>query len=331
MMAPGSLVGFFLVFVLATWSLSLLATSVLGLLSSRLQTWGPAAEKRAAALARLLPAVLGALVTLTIAVYSAFPELLGGSDHCNAHGHHLHLCLVHGGEWASEMWAVVATAAILALFVVRGVHLASTLLIGRRRVRIIEGSSRSLLHGQAPLFVAPSQKDFCFAVGYLRPRIFVSSSLWERLDAPQRDAIVAHELAHIENHDLWQSLLLSLSDIFGAPFLNTRSRLLWTRATEILCDRLAADRVGDGTTVAEALLSWARGPRLAAGMSFSPPADALEERVVAVLSEQSAGHGVALRIACFAGALLTGATALVILLVDPLHHALETVFGLGAL
>ena len=30
------------------------------------------------------------------------PGLLGGADHCDTHGAHLHLCLVHGGEWASH-------------------------------------------------------------------------------------------------------------------------------------------------------------------------------------------------------------------------------------
>lgn len=328
-MASGSLIGFFLVFVAATWSLSVLATSGLWLLGPRIHAWGPAAEKRAAALATVCPVLLGGLVTAAIAAYSVAPEVFGGSDHCDVHGHHLHLCVFHGGEWASEMWAVVACAAIAALFAARAARLVSTLLVGRRRVRVIESSSRSLLHRGARVFVAPAQKDFCFAAGYLGPRIVVSSSLWQRLDPGQRDAIVAHELAHIENRDLWKSLLLSSSEVFCAPLLTRRSRHTWDRATERLCDRIAADRVGDGATVAEALLSWARGPHVAVGMSFSPTTDALEERVVAVLSEQPAGHTAATRMARLAVVLLAGAAAAAMLLADPLHHALETVFGLG--
>lgn len=325
MIEPGSLIGFFLVVVAATWSLSLGATAALWLLDRRLRAAGPAAEKRAASMAMIAPVVGGGLVTAAIAGYSIL-----GPDHCGAHGHHLHLCLYHGGEWAGELWAVVACAAIAALFVARAGRLASTLYDGRRRVRIIDRSSRRQSHRGAPVFVAPSQKDFCFAAGLSRPRIYVSSSLWRRLDADQLDAIVAHEIAHVDNRDLWRSTVLSVAAIFGAPLSTSRSRRAWDRATERLCDRVAADCVGDGVIVAEALVSCARSPRLATAMSFSPTADALEERVVAVLSEQPAGHDVAVRIARFGGCLLAAALVAATLLADPMHHALETVFGLGA-
>ncbi len=329
-MAPGSLIGFFLVFVLASWAISAIAVGGRWLIAEQLGAWGPAAEKRAAALTTMLPVAFGALVTGSIATYSAVPGVFGGSDHCDVHSHHLHLCLVHGGAWASEMWAVVGCAALVALFLVRGAHLAITLLVGRRRVRIIERSSLAVMHQGVLIHIAPSQKDFCFATGYLSPRIFVSSSLWRRLANEQRDAIIAHELAHIENRDLWQSLLLSLSEIFGAPFLARRSRQSWDRATERLCDRAAADQLGDGSVVAEALLSWAKGPRLAVGLSFSPGADALEERIVAVLSEQPAGHPAALRMARLATLFIASAATAAVLFADPLHHLLETVFGLGS-
>jgi len=328
--AVGSLVGFFLVFVLATWSLAALTASAHWLLRSRIRTWGPAAEKRLSAMSTILPVVLGALIAAATAVYSAFPELFGGSDHCNVHGHHPHLCFTHGGDWARLPWALMASAAIAALFFVRAAKLATALVAGLRRVHVIAKSSREVSHQGVSLFVAPAKQDYCFAAGYLRPRVFVSTALWDRLLPEQREAILAHEIAHIENRDLWKSLLLSLAEIWGAPFLATRSRLDWDRAAERLCDRVAADKVGDGAIVAEALLAWARGPGVATGLSFSPGADALEERVVAVLSEGTAGHGAALRIALLTGLIIASATVAAVLLADPLHHQLETIFGLGA-
>ena len=195
-MAPGSLIGFFLVFVVASWTLAIPAASTRRLMAGRLRAWGPAAEKRAAALTTLLPVALGALITFSIAIYSVMPGLFGGADHCNVHGHHLHLCLVHGGGWASEMWAVVACAALVALFLVRGAHLAATLAVGRSRVRIIERTSYAIAHHGLPVHIVPSHNDFCFATGYLSPRILVSSSLWQRLATEQRDAVIAHELTH---------------------------------------------------------------------------------------------------------------------------------------
>jgi Zn-dependent protease with chaperone function len=292
--------------------------------------WGPAADKRAAAVATAWPALLAGLVTAAIAIYSAFPELFGGRDHCDVHGHHVHLCVFHGAEWASERWAMVAAAALAALFSVRAARLATALIVGRRQLRLIQPTCRTVCHQGAQLFVAPSQKDFCFAAGFLRPRIFVSEALWRRLAPEHRDAILAHELAHIENRDLWQSLLLSISEVFGAPFLTRRSRRFWDRATERLCDRLAADRVGDEATVAEALLAMARGSRLATVLSFSPHDDALEERVVALVSGQPAGHRAASRIARLAALLGVGVALAALFLADPLHHLLETFFGLGS-
>lgn len=321
--------GFFLVFVLSSWTASALAAGACWLLAAHMETWGPAAEKRAAALATLLPIILGGLVSVCVALYSVTPQLFGGADHCQSHGHHLHLCLVHGGGWVDEAWAVAGSAALLALFLVRGARLLSALLAGRRRVDAIEASSRRVTHRGTAVHVAPSEMEFCFAARYLNPQIFVASSLWQRLAPIHRDAIIAHEQAHIHNRDLWKSLLLAFGEILGAPFLGGRARRRWDHATERLCDRTAADQIGDATAVAEALLSWARGPRLLAGISFSPAAETLEARIVAVLSERPSGHMAALHMASLAAMLIVGATGLAGLLVDPLHHLLETFFGLG--
>jgi|GEM_PF-267854 len=331
-MAPGSLIGFFLVFVLVTWAGAAVATGSLWLAHARVRAWGPAAERRANALSMSLPVVVGGLVTGAVVLYSACPAFFGGVDHCGAHAHHdhLHLCLVHGGAWANEAWAVAASAAIGALFLVRGAQLAGALWTGHRRVQIIARSSRAVAAGNTPLFVGRADQDYCFATGYLRARIFVSSALWQRLGDDQKDAVLAHELAHVANRDLLTSLLLSVVAVVGAPMLATRARRGWAQATEKLCDRVAADQVGDGATVAEALLAWARGPeRMSAGMSFLPNADAVEQRVKAVLDDHPTGQASARRIGWSAAAFVGSTAVAVVLLADPLHHLLELAFGLS--
>lgn len=328
MIASGSLVGFLLVFVVCTWSASAIATLGLSLARERLRAAGPAAEKRAAALSLIAPLVVGGIVTLSLAGFSVFPAVLGATDHCESHGHHLHLCLQHGGAWASEPWAMFLAASMGVFVVVRLVHLGATLVSGRRRLRVIARSSTCVHEGEIPVFCAPSRRAFCFVAGVFRSRIFVASSLWDRLDSSQRDAMIGHERVHAERGDVLQAQVLSLCEIFGAPLLAQRFRRTWGDASERLCDRLAADRMGDPTSIADALLSWARCPRLGVGLSFLPHDDSLEERVIAVLSQRSAGDRVARRIAAGAFALTTVAALVTVVLADPLHHALETLFGL---
>ena len=94
-MALESLIGFVLVFVFCTWLSSAAAGLWLLLARSNLRSLGAAVEKRAASLSLILPPLLGAIVTLSIAAMALLP---GISDHCNSHPQHLHLCLVHGDQ-----------------------------------------------------------------------------------------------------------------------------------------------------------------------------------------------------------------------------------------
>ncbi|MCP4445239.1 MAG: M48 family metalloprotease [Myxococcales bacterium] len=327
-MALGSIIGFGLVFVLVAWTGSAVASLTLSLFAERLRGQGAAGEKRAAELALVLPPLLGVVVAASLAMYSVFPGLLGGVDHCDTHGHHLHLCLVHGGEWSSRAWAVALISGLSALAFVRAVQLIEATLRGRRRLQAIERSSERIEDGEVPVFRVPSNRPFCFVAGLRSPRIFVASSLWDDSSEETRMAMLGHERGHIENGDIGRSTVLSFSSLFGAPILASQFKLLWADAAERLCDRISADSSGDSTTLASALVNIVRLPQSLVGLSFVPEAGSVENRVVAILTQERTGHAMATRLLRIAVALVAAVTITSAVLADPLHHALESLFGL---
>ncbi len=325
-MALGSLIGFALVFFLCAWTMSALAGTWTSLGIHRQH--GAAAEKRAAALSLLLPPMLAGMVVFSLAGLSVLPESLGIKDHCHAHGQHLHLCLVHGGEWAHQPWAASLVAALAATLAIRLVRLGAAILDSRRRLRIVERSSVRIQGGDIPVFLAPSGRPFCFVSGLWAPRIFVAGALWERLRAEEREAMLTHERMHVANGDLWRSVVLQVFAIFGAPLFASQSKQRWDDATERLCDRLAADEADDAGPLASALVNWAKPPSLATALSFVPRPGSVEDRVVAVLTEESTGRVAARNLLLRTSVLTAGITMLTLSLADPLHHAFETLFGL---
>lgn len=327
-MAAGSIIGFAMVFVLVAWTSSALAALVLTRMRPMLGSLGSAAEKRAAAIALILPPLLGAIVAACLAAYSAYPGWLGSADHCESHLSHLHLCVVHGGQWATRPWPLALVFALTTLALFRLARLGKTMLRGHRRVRLVQGASTRVLAGDIPVYCTPSERHFCFVTGMRSPRVFVASSLWESSSPSQREAILGHEYSHVQNGDLWRSVVLSLCGFFGAPYLAAHFHRLWGEACERLCDRLTADRSGDSESVATALLHVARGHRAMPAMAFMPKPESVNERIVAVLSQERTGHFVARRLLQGTAALVTISVMALAALADPIHHALETLLAL---
>lgn len=327
MIEPGSLVGFALVFFACTWAASALAGLLLMLSRPSLRRRGAGAEKRAAAVALIIAPVLGGIVTLALAGFSVVAPWLSSGDHCPAHGHHLHLCLRHGGEWADRAWALTLVSALSAILLVRLARLGESLWRGYARLRFVEHSSSQIVGDGIPVLVAPSERDFCFVAGIRRPRIYVSASLWTRLSDAEREAMLEHERVHIEHGDLLQSVILTACALVGAPLLAGQCKRLWSEATERYCDRVAADETGSTEDLASALLRMARGPRPIGIISFVPRPESLEDRVMAVLSQDQTGKRTASRIGWASAALVASVVCTTAVLADPLHHTLETLLA----
>jgi Zn-dependent protease with chaperone function len=331
-MSAGSLVGFALVAVIVSWA----ASAALGAAATagrrRLARRGPAAERAGASLALLLPPVLGLAVTAALALGKLWAATNGG-DHCLTHPHHLHLCLVHGGAWAGEAWALALLAAAGTAFLARLAAASARHLRAGRSLRRLARVSRPLADDARDVVLAPSALPFAFTAGLLRPRVYVSSALWDRLDGRQREALLAHERAHLRRGDVRTRVALELAGLLGAPFVAERLLAQWSAATERWCDAEAAARVADPLVVAETLVRVARlgaaasgGARPAGALSFTACRDDLGARVEALLAwDGREGRSRALAWSTAAAVALAAAAAGAF--AHPLHHVFESLLG----
>jgi Zn-dependent protease with chaperone function len=320
-MAPGSLVGFGGVLALGLWTFSAGATLAVRAARGRLRACGPLAERRAVELAAVVPIVLAVAVTAALLLRAAF-----GADHCQAHDHHPHLCLVHGGVWASRLGAVALLAGV-------GAAAATRLIIVVARAVRAHGhlaTIRQAAQQNGEIYLAASPRAFCFVAGMRRPRVYASTAAWSALAPDEREAVLAHERAHIEHGDLGRRFGLELLLALGAPLAAGLLGPMWGRATERLCDARASAATGRPDAVANAMVRMCRlgaSAPSAVPVGFTPKPAELSERVHAVLAGGLDGRRSARHLGLLAAWLclhLIGAAAL---LAEPLHHALETLLG----
>lgn len=317
-MHAGSVVGFALVWVLVAWATSLAARGALRGAARGMRRHGPAAERHALELAVVAPVVIATAAVGLLVVWS-----IVGTDHCLEHGPHAHLCMVHGAPWATHPLALVIVVGAVLQTCVRAAGLAVAIV--RRRRLVARLRTTSVARGD--LRWIDTSSAICFVAGVRRPEIFVSTGAWTALEDDERDAMLAHERAHIRHRDIARGLALDALLAIGAPFASS-VRARWDAVTERLCDARAAEAIGGGACVASAMVkvsrvnAWARP-----AASFRPRADALTDRVESVLAEPAPGDGVA-RALRAAVALGLGALVVVAALhVDWLHNALEDLLG----
>ncbi len=330
MIEASSLIGFALAFLGASWLGSAFLGGLVLLGRRRLGSAGPRAVRRAAACALVLPPALGLSIVLVLSGYSVVGPWLGLPDHCPAHSHHLHLCVFHGTAWAEQPWAVTTVALIGTAVALRAVHHAAALWRARLALRRVARISRRLASPVGELLLAPASTPFCFVAGLLAPRIFVSTGAWERLDANERQAMLAHEQAHAEQGDLWRRSALGAFALFAAPLIAPRLLALWRRATERLCDHRAAVTVGDPEPVVRALVKLSTlgaGASRRAAACFVPTAGEVVDRVEAVLAAGGDGHAAARRIAIGAAIVVTLVLVGSTVFAGPIHHAVESLLG----
>jgi hypothetical protein len=80
--------------------------------------------------------------------------------------------------------------------------------------------------------------------------------------------------------------------------------------------------------MASALLNVARGPHPVGVLSFLPRQESVKDRIIAVLTQERTGRSVARLLLRGGAAVVALALVATATLADPLHHALETLFGL---
>ncbi|WP_404372918.1 M56 family metallopeptidase [Corallococcus coralloides] len=249
-----------------------------------------------------------------------------GHDHCQSHGHHLHLCILHASGLRPAL--AVGGALALAAFLFR---LGGRILDACRthtRLTALEAMG-SPSQGVFPVVAVPGMPRLCHAAGAFRRRILLSSSLEKALAPEALRAALAHEEAHLRRRDPLAVVLLSFAGLFMPPPVARAFASAYRAAAEEACDAEAALAVGDATVVAEALVKMATLQRsaftaphvLAFGML------ALERRVRHLLEGET--HWVApsraLLLSASAG---LGMFAFALLHTHFLHHAVETALHL---
>lgn len=122
-------------------------------------------------------------------------------------------------------------------------------------------------------------RAYCFTVGALRPRVYVSEGLLEKISARDAEAMLAHEAAHVRRRDgLVKSVLTLFYLVFPIPGGAVLCRE-WESASERACDAEAARHLGNACDVASALVAAAR--LMGSSNSLAPPAAASATRFTA--------------------------------------------------
>ncbi len=313
-----TLVGFALVFVVCAWTLSAIGGLGLAMFGARIARIGPLFERRVAVVVAIVPLLLAVAVTVALLVQSSL-----GEDHCMVHGHHAHLCLVHGTGWLELPSAVVTLSLVGATMLARGVLVGLAVVRGFGNIRALHAISQPL----DGVRLVTSERAFCFVAGWT-PSIYVSTRVWNTLSADQRAALVAHERAHVTQGDLRTRGWLELCLLVAAPLVGDRARATWLAASERVCDARAA-QASSPEAVASAMVSLFRLQTTRPTLSFglTPSQAELASRVEAVLGDRPLGERVTRLTARIVVATCAALVVGVAFAAEPLHHAFETLLG----
>jgi Zn-dependent protease with chaperone function len=214
-------------------------------------------------------------------------------------------------------WCMVATPGHHPVGTVLGFAALATLLVGT--IRAVAAAVRfwrtdAAWRGSDPVEIIASSEPIAFAVPGRRGTVVVSTGLLGGLPRGQRDALLAHEHAHVRlhHHRYVRATRLAASIV---PVLYPLEQWV-TLATERWADEAAAATVGDRRIVADALVA-AASMQVTRGDLLFASASHVEERVGALLAPRTDRRGLAR--AAFVAAWASLAVSLVSSIVE-LHH-----------
>jgi beta-lactamase regulating signal transducer with metallopeptidase domain len=210
--------------------------------------------------------------------------------------------------WLSLFWFAGALALTLRLFggwvLTERLRREPACALGREWRETLARLARRLRVSRPVRLCESALVEVPTVIGCLRPVILVPASALTGLSAPQLEAILAHELAHIRRHDYLCNLLQSVAEtvLFYHPavwWLSGRVRV----EREHACDDLAVSATGDVLVYARALaaLETLRGRNANAGaLVVAADGGVLMQRIQRLLKVQPAHAGRSPLLACAA-------------------------------
>jgi Zn-dependent protease with chaperone function len=292
----------------------------------------PRASTRLRALAALAPCILGLVALVVVLLPSPLSHC-----HCVDHGGgHPHVCVRH--PWLALPLVGFAAPVVgvwLGFAMLRLWRVVRELVKGELWAQRLRSLPVELIDGVPVRFVDGLGLG-AFTVGLWQPLVVVDRTLWQRLHASERRAILHHEHAHAARGDaLTQACLRVISAVLPWSVAQGHWLSAWRSATEVVCDRHAALKLQDATSVAKALVSVERLRAQARAVHDLTPAVAvaaggdLAPRVRALLDERaSKPPPLTSDLRPIGLGLLVLATLLVAWPGAFLHHAAESLLGL---
>lgn len=282
-----------------------------------------ALTRRAPALARAIPFITA--LPLVVAWVLGAAAVLPGDPHLDQpFGCHCaasmpmwsHLCPVHPRE---SVGFLPVAMVVLALWL--PARLRSLGVLVREPIGVGDGT-------EAPVLVELPQPTVRL-VGWLRPVIVVDPRFWDVLSSPERDAVLAHERAHLHRGD--PSLLMALRVLTLAAPRRAVTPLLraWLDHAELRADARAAHELGDPVVVAAALVRCARMGVATASGAPGWTGGSLERRVKRLLADGGGPASSAPDVGLVDVAALAAVMSLAFSTTRWVHHHLEHLLNLS--
>jgi Zn-dependent protease with chaperone function len=156
---------------------------------------------------------------------------------------------------------------------------------GMRKLSIARG-----LAAESGIHIVQCPQPMAFTMGFLKPRIFLTSGLLQLLDDPELEAVIYHEISHKKSADPFKILILSVcaSVFWYIPLLKWLLNQ-YKIAREILADQYAIRRMGSSVELGSALLKLVkRGPAFDMPFTYASFADtSVNYRINQILDPQA--------------------------------------------
>jgi Zn-dependent protease with chaperone function len=219
--------------------------------------------------------VLASTIPLLLGLAAVGAVLLPGASHLSSGGCHVslpgwtHLCPSHPDQALDLLLPAMAV-------------LFGLLPGGLRRLAVLLREPVGSGAGLEPTLLDLPQPT-AMLVGWLRPSLAVDRRFWAALEAPHRQAVLAHERAHLSRRDPLVLMVLRTTVLCSPAGIGRGLVRAWLDGAERQADAVAAGQLGSATRIAEALLSCAKMGGRTDALVASWGGGALERRIEALL------------------------------------------------